>query len=99
MIQMLRKEACSGAIDDLAHVVSKYCLADCLTKNSAKPDELLAAVNTGKITSVDMPPSFRSLMKHKAYLAKWIVKNTIAGKTAVTFLAEPIDMGTPMLLG
>ncbi len=32
MIQMLRKEYCSGQIDDLAHVSSADCLSDCLTK-------------------------------------------------------------------
>ena len=32
MIQMLRKEACSGAIADLSHVRTERCLADCLTK-------------------------------------------------------------------
>ena len=30
MIQMLRKEYCSRQIDDLAHVSSADCLADCL---------------------------------------------------------------------
>ena len=35
MIQMLRKESCSGSLDDLAHVVSADCLADALTKLSA----------------------------------------------------------------
>ena len=38
IIQMLRKESCSGAIEDLAHVCTNVCMADCLTKNSAKPD-------------------------------------------------------------
>ena len=32
MIQMLRKEACSGAIADLSHVRTERCLADCLTR-------------------------------------------------------------------
>ena len=31
MIQMLRKEACSGAIADLSHVRIERCKADCLT--------------------------------------------------------------------
>ena len=34
MIQMLRKEACSGAIADLSHIRTQWCLADCLTKKS-----------------------------------------------------------------
>ena len=40
MIQMLRREACSGQIEDIAHVVSVDCLSDCLTKSSAKADAL-----------------------------------------------------------
>ena len=35
MIQMLRKEACSGALADLSRVRTERCLADCLTKASA----------------------------------------------------------------
>ena len=35
-ISMLRKEAFSGSIHDLAHIPSQNCLADCLTKASAK---------------------------------------------------------------
>ena len=73
MIQMLRKEACSGAIDDLAHVDTAKCLPDCLTKNTAKPDELLATVNTGVLRNVDMHPPFRTMLKHKAYFAEWVL--------------------------
>ena len=29
MIYMLRKEACSGSIHDLAHIPTQNCLADC----------------------------------------------------------------------
>ena len=36
MISMLRKEACSGSIHDLAHILTQNCLADSLTKASAK---------------------------------------------------------------
>ena len=32
MISMLRTEACSGRIHDLAHIPTQNCLADCLTK-------------------------------------------------------------------
>jgi hypothetical protein len=46
---MLRRESNSSAIDDLAHLVSKYCLSDALTKHSAKPDELVKAVETDNI--------------------------------------------------
>jgi hypothetical protein len=67
MIQMLRKEACSGAIDDLAHVRTEFCLADCLTKHSAKRDVLVKAVETGVLPQVDVHPLFRTTLQHKAY--------------------------------
>ena len=50
MINMLRHEALSGRIDDLAHVVSGDCLSDCLTKTSAKADALIKAVNSATST-------------------------------------------------
>ena len=75
MIQMLRKESSSGSIDDLAHVRTAHCLADCLTKNSAKPEALLKAVSSGILPTIDEHPPFRSLLKHKAYLASWLVRN------------------------
>ena len=43
LIQMLRKESNSGQMHDLAHVRSEDCLADLLTKHSAKADELIKA--------------------------------------------------------
>ena len=46
MISMLRKEACSGSIHDLAHTRTQNCLADCLTKTSGKADNLITAVRT-----------------------------------------------------
>ena len=69
MINQLRHESLSGSIDDLAHVVSEDCLADCLTKASAKPQALMKAVDTGFLPNVDKHPPFRELMKHrhKAY--------------------------------
>ena len=45
MIQMLRRESCSGSVDDMSHVRTEHCLTDCLTKHSAKPDNLLHAVD------------------------------------------------------
>ena len=44
MIAILRKEACSGSIHDLAHISTQNCLADCLTKSSAQADSLITAV-------------------------------------------------------
>ena len=72
MIQMLREEACSGSIDDLAHVRTEVCLSDCLTKASAKAHNLRLAVETSVLPDVDMHPSFRTLMQHKAFLHEWL---------------------------
>ena len=72
MIQMLRKELCSGAMHDLAHVKTEYCLSDCLTKHSAKPDNLIEAVETGVLPFVDAHPLYRTLIKHKAFLTEWL---------------------------
>ena len=58
MINQLRHESCTGSIDDLAHVVSADCLADCLTKTSAKADALVKAIDTGNLQNVDKHPPF-----------------------------------------
>ena len=72
---MLRKEACSGSIHDLAHIRTTLCLSDAVTKSSAKPDELIAAVNTGVLKEVDAHPNFRTLIKHRAFLLQWCSSN------------------------
>ena len=90
-IQVLRKESCSGNIEDLAHVTTENCLSDCLTKASAKPDTLIKAVNTGILPNVDLHPPFRSLMENKAYLASWIIKNVEHAYSVVSFLQEPVQ--------
>ena len=69
MISMLRKEARSGNIHDLAHISTQNCLADCLTKSSAKADNLITAVKTGRLFDVDTHPNFRTLKEHKAFLS------------------------------
>ena len=96
MINQLRHESCTGSIDDLAHVVSADCLADCLTKTSAKADALVKAIDTGNLPNVDKHPPFRELMRdrHKAYstLAAWIIRNVPAASEVTTFLALPISM-------
>ena len=71
MISIMRKEACSGNIHDLALIPTQNCLADCLTKASAKADNLITAVKTGKLLEVDIHPNFRTLMEHKAFLSFW----------------------------
>ena len=103
MINQLRTEACSGSIDDLAHVVSGDCLSDCLTKSSAKPDALIKAVNTGWLPNVDKHPSFRELMrnKHKAYvfygtessdLISWITRNLEDACDIHAFMNIPVRL-------
>jgi hypothetical protein len=47
-------------------------LSDALTKHSAKPDELIRAVESGTLRMVDVHPPFRSLLRHKACLMTWI---------------------------
>ena len=87
MIQMLRKEACSGSIDDLAHVRTEVCLSDCLTKASAKAHNLRLAVETSTLPDVDMHPSFRTLMQHKGLLHEWL--QCYVGEYTL-FLGEPV---------
>ena len=69
LIQMLRHESNTGQLHDLSHVSSEYCLADPLTKHSAKPDQLVFSIETGQIVNADMHPPFRTLIKHKAFAA------------------------------
>ena len=65
----MRQEACSRSIHDLAHVPTENCLADCLAKASAKADNLITVVQTGRLLDVDIHPDFRTLMEHKAFLS------------------------------
>ena len=67
MISMLRKEACSGSIHDLAHLPTQSCL----TKASAKADNLITAVQTRKFLDVDIHPDLKTLIEHKAFLSTW----------------------------
>ena len=71
MIAVLRKEASSGSIDDLAHVRAEFCPSDCLTKQSAKPDALVKAIRTGVSKEVDCHTNFRTLLKRRAYMSMW----------------------------
>lgn len=94
MITMLRKEALSGAIHDLAHVVIGDMFADCLTKAQAKPDNLMKVVNEGILTNCVEHPSFREMMKdrHKACfnLASWCISNVPDIHDVVSFLGMDI---------
>jgi hypothetical protein len=72
MIQILRKEACSGSIADLAHFVTADCLADCSPKASANSQNLRTPVMTGTLKNIDCHLPFRELVKQKAYLTRWL---------------------------
>ena len=89
MITMLRHEASTGAIDDLGHVRTADMLADVLTKHSVKPDTLVKAVNTGILPNCDASPLFRTLLRHKAYMVKWICENLQDSDECVGFLGVP----------
>jgi hypothetical protein len=88
MIQMLRKEASSGGIDDLSHVRTEDCMSDALTKHSAKADALVKAVETGVLPAVDTHPPFRTLLKHRAFLTTWLTRNLKDARECVYFLNE-----------
>ena len=94
MINQLRTEASSGAIDDLAHVVSADMMADCLTKDSANPVYLIKAIQNGQLPRADVNPPFRELManRHRAYLALscWILNNLKCGPDVHAFLGIDI---------
>ena len=92
MINQLRHEALSGSIDDLAHVVSADCLSDCLTKNSAKADALIKAVNDGYLPNADKHMPFREMMKtyHKAYLIQWIMHNIPDARDVYSFVGTEV---------
>ena len=85
LIQMLRKESNSGQMHDLAHVRSEDCLADSLTKHSAKADELTKAVLTSNLLNVDAHPPFRTMLQNKAFLVEWLAHNTKHGPDIIAF--------------
>ena len=64
---MSRKKACS--VHYLARIPAHNCLAHCLTKSTAKADNLIEAVKTVRLLEVDIHPNFRTLMEHKALLS------------------------------
>ena len=68
MSSVLRKEACSGSIHDLAHIPTQNCLADCFTRAPAKAGKLITAVKTRRLIDVDVDihPNFRTLMERRS---------------------------------
>ena len=80
MISLLRKEACSGSVHDLAHISTRNCLTDCVTKVSGKADNLITAVKTGGLLDVDIHPNLRT---HGAEgLLDYLVQNMSVHKGA-----------------
>ena len=90
MIQMLRTESCSGEIDDLAHVRTEGCLSDCLTKQNIKADALIKAEETGTLNNINTHPSFRELLKHRAYMHQWIAMHVPQAAVAACFMGTPL---------
>ena len=97
MVNQLRHEACSGQIEDLAHVTTAECLSDGLTKRDAKTDVLTKTVNEGRLFSVDKHPPFREIMrgKHKAYaftpeLVCWLMTHVKEASQVTSFLMVPL---------
>ena len=74
MMQMLRQEACSGEVHDLAHALTQHCLTDPLsdTKKPVSPSLLISTVQTGVLHEVDTHPLFRSTMQRKAFITEVI---------------------------
>ena len=91
LFHVLRKESNSGVLDDLAHVSSKYCLADVLTKHPTQPDELIKALETGNLPEVDIHPPFRELLPHKVFAVRWMLKYITNGATAIAMLGVDIS--------
>ena len=96
MIAMMRKEVCSGSIADLAHATIHDCLSDCLTKHSAKPENLMKAIKTGTLPAVDNHPNFSSLMQHRTYLTDWC-SCFLAEREVTRFLGVDISKEKPGL--
>ena len=62
MIQMLRQEACSGQMHDLAHLTHS-CLADPLTKKSVSTSLLIFTFQSGVLQEVG-----RFTVQHKDFM-------------------------------
>ena len=86
----MRATSNTGHLDDLSHVASEYCLADPLTKHTAKPDQLVKSITTGRLDQVDVHPPFRTLLKHKAFLTTWVIENLNEPHNVTSFLCEDI---------
>ena len=53
------------------HIRTQNCFAESFTKASAKADNLITAVKTGRLLDVDMHLHFKTLTEHKPFLSTW----------------------------
>ena len=74
------------SIHGLADIPTQNCLANCLTKASAKADNLTTAVRTGRLLDVDIHPDFRTLTEHRAFLSAWWRTSTHTQEKDIFFL-------------
>ena len=81
VISMMRKEACSGSIHDLAHIPTQHFLADCLTTSSAKADNLNTSVKTRRLLDVDIHQILEHSLEHKASLSMGAEHSCTQGET------------------
>ena len=73
MVSMMRYEAQRGSWDDFAHVPTKDCLADSLTKGAADVKTLIKTVSDGWLKSIDLYPLFRTTCRN-AYYSKMMLR-------------------------
>ena len=81
----------AGHLDDSSHIASEYCLADPLTKSTARPDQLVSSLTTGKLEQVDVHPPFRSLLKQKSFSTTWVIETLHEPHNVLAFLCEDIS--------
>ena len=63
MIAMMRHDSQQGAWDDFNHMPTQHVLADCFTKTSGDPKQILWCIHTGWIKSMDLYPPFRTTVR------------------------------------
>ena len=66
-----------GFITDLSHIRTQWCLADCLTKKSANPQNLIDAVRQGVLKEVDACSSSIQIIIGTQGLPQVMVANSL----------------------
>ena len=67
----------------------KNCLADCLTKASAKADNLITVVKTWRLSEEDVHPNFRTFMEQKTFCLHGVEDSCTQGERC--FLPECLE--------